>query len=39
VIGLPETYYLDAKGRVVGQTVGELTARKLAAGIARAERG
>jgi cytochrome c biogenesis protein CcmG/thiol:disulfide interchange protein DsbE len=39
VIGLPETYYLDAKGRVVAQTVGELTARKLAAGIARAERG
>jgi cytochrome c biogenesis protein CcmG/thiol:disulfide interchange protein DsbE len=39
VIGLPETYYLDGKGRVVAQTIGELTARKLAAGIARAESG
>ena len=39
LIGLPETYYLDAKGRVVGLTVGALTAPKLAAGIARAERG
>ena len=39
LIGLPETYYLDARGRVVAQTVGELTAHKLAAGIARAERG
>jgi cytochrome c biogenesis protein CcmG/thiol:disulfide interchange protein DsbE len=39
VIGLPETYYLDANGRVVAQTVGELTPRKLAAGIARARRG
>jgi cytochrome c biogenesis protein CcmG/thiol:disulfide interchange protein DsbE len=39
VIGLPETYYLDSKGRVVAQTVGELTPRKLAAGVARAERG
>jgi cytochrome c biogenesis protein CcmG/thiol:disulfide interchange protein DsbE len=39
LIGLPETYYLDGKGRVVAQTVGELTPRKLAAGIARAEGG
>jgi cytochrome c biogenesis protein CcmG/thiol:disulfide interchange protein DsbE len=39
VIGLPETYYLDGKGRVVAQTVGQLTPRKLAAGIARAEGG
>ena len=39
LIGLPETYYLDARGRVVAQTVGGLTERKLAAGIARAERG
>ena len=38
LIGLPETYYLDAKGRVVAQTIGELTARKLAAGIDRAKR-
>jgi cytochrome c biogenesis protein CcmG/thiol:disulfide interchange protein DsbE len=39
LIGLPETYYLDGKGRVVAQTVGQLTPRKLAAGIARAEGG
>ena len=39
LIGLPETYYLDRKGRVVAQTVGQLTPRKLAAGIARAEGG
>jgi cytochrome c biogenesis protein CcmG/thiol:disulfide interchange protein DsbE len=38
LIGLPETYYLNAKGLVVAQTIGELTARKLAAGIALAER-
>jgi cytochrome c biogenesis protein CcmG, thiol:disulfide interchange protein DsbE len=39
LIGLPETYYLDRRGRVVAQTVGELTPLKLAAGIARAEGG
>jgi cytochrome c biogenesis protein CcmG/thiol:disulfide interchange protein DsbE len=39
LIGLPETYYLDRNGRVVAQTVGELTPQKLAAGIARAEGG
>ncbi len=39
LIGLPETYYLDRKGRVVAQTVGQLTPRKLAAGIARAKGG
>ena len=39
LIGLPETYYLDRQGRVVAQTVGELTPQKLAAGIARAEGG
>ena len=38
LIGLPETYYLDTKGRVVAQTIGELTARKLSAGIALAQR-
>jgi cytochrome c biogenesis protein CcmG, thiol:disulfide interchange protein DsbE len=38
LIGLPETYYLDRKGRVVGQTIGELTQRKLQAGISRAMR-
>jgi cytochrome c biogenesis protein CcmG/thiol:disulfide interchange protein DsbE len=38
LIGLPETYYVDRKGRVVAQTIGELTQRKLAAGITRAER-
>jgi cytochrome c biogenesis protein CcmG/thiol:disulfide interchange protein DsbE len=39
LIGLPETYYLDRRGRVVAQTVGELSPQKLAAGIARAEGG
>jgi cytochrome c biogenesis protein CcmG/thiol:disulfide interchange protein DsbE len=39
LIGLPETYYLDRRGRVVAQTVGELTTRKLETGIARAEGG
>jgi thiol-disulfide isomerase/thioredoxin len=39
LIGLPETYYLDRNGRVVAQTIGELTPKKLAAGIARAQRG
>jgi cytochrome c biogenesis protein CcmG/thiol:disulfide interchange protein DsbE len=39
LIGLPETYYLDRRGRVVAQTVGELTPQKLAAGIARAAGG
>jgi cytochrome c biogenesis protein CcmG/thiol:disulfide interchange protein DsbE len=39
LIGLPETYYLDRRGRVVAQTVGELTPQKLGAGIARAEGG
>jgi cytochrome c biogenesis protein CcmG/thiol:disulfide interchange protein DsbE len=38
LIGLPETYYLDRKGWVVAQTIGELTRKKLAAGIARALR-
>jgi cytochrome c biogenesis protein CcmG/thiol:disulfide interchange protein DsbE len=38
LIGLPETYYLDRKGRVVAQTIGELTQRKLEAGITRAMR-
>jgi cytochrome c biogenesis protein CcmG, thiol:disulfide interchange protein DsbE len=38
LIGLPETYYLDRNGRVVAQTVGELTQQKLAAGLNRALR-
>jgi cytochrome c biogenesis protein CcmG, thiol:disulfide interchange protein DsbE len=37
LIGLPETYYLDRRGRIVGQTVGALTQRRLEAGLARAE--
>jgi cytochrome c biogenesis protein CcmG/thiol:disulfide interchange protein DsbE len=36
LIGLPETYYLDARGRVVGRTAGEVSARQLARGIAAA---
>ena len=35
LIGLPETYYLDREGRIVAQTVGEVSRRKLQAGIAR----
>jgi cytochrome c biogenesis protein CcmG, thiol:disulfide interchange protein DsbE len=38
LIGLPETYYLDRNGRAVAQTIGELTQRKLEAGIVRARR-
>jgi thiol-disulfide isomerase/thioredoxin len=38
LIGLPETYYLDRRGHVVAQTIGELTQRKLEAGITRATR-
>jgi cytochrome c biogenesis protein CcmG, thiol:disulfide interchange protein DsbE len=34
--GLPETYFLDVRGRVVAHTVGELSASGLDAGIAKA---
>jgi cytochrome c biogenesis protein CcmG, thiol:disulfide interchange protein DsbE len=39
LIGLPETYYLNAAGRVVGRTAGEVTSAELRRGIARALAG
>ena len=39
LIGLPETYYLSAAGRVVGRTAGEVTSAELRQGIARALAG
>src|SRR5262249_13771264 len=39
LIGLPETYYLDRRGRVVAQTIGEVTQRKLEAGGAPGKSG
>ena len=33
--GLPETYYLDQEGRIVGHSIGEVSRRELEAGIAR----
>lgn len=36
LIGLPETYYLDARGRVVGRTAGEVSSGQLEDGIKRA---
>jgi len=36
LIGLPETYYIDARGRVVGRTAGEVSERQLEHGIAAA---
>lgn len=35
LIGLPETYYLDGAGRIVARTVGQVSNRKLQAGLAR----
>jgi len=37
--GLPETYYLDARGRVVDHAVGEISPEELEAGIASASAG
>jgi cytochrome c biogenesis protein CcmG/thiol:disulfide interchange protein DsbE len=36
--GIPETYYLDARGRVVAHSVGELSRAELESGIAKAVR-
>jgi cytochrome c biogenesis protein CcmG/thiol:disulfide interchange protein DsbE len=35
LIGLPETYYLDRSGRIVALTVGQVSDRKLQAGLRR----
>ncbi len=37
--GIPETYYLDARGRVVAHALGEISPEELEAGIARAVEG
>jgi cytochrome c biogenesis protein CcmG, thiol:disulfide interchange protein DsbE len=37
--GLPETYYLDARGRIVDHAVGEISPEELEAGIANASAG
>jgi cytochrome c biogenesis protein CcmG, thiol:disulfide interchange protein DsbE len=37
--GLPETYYLDARGRIVDHAVGEISPEELEAGIANARAG
>jgi cytochrome c biogenesis protein CcmG/thiol:disulfide interchange protein DsbE len=37
--GIPETYYLDARGRVVVHAVGEISPEELEAGIANAVAG
>jgi cytochrome c biogenesis protein CcmG, thiol:disulfide interchange protein DsbE len=36
ITGLPETYFLDARGRIVAHTVGEITSSELEDGIAQA---
>jgi cytochrome c biogenesis protein CcmG/thiol:disulfide interchange protein DsbE len=37
--GIPETYYLDARGHVVAHALGEVSRQELEAGIARAIEG
>jgi cytochrome c biogenesis protein CcmG/thiol:disulfide interchange protein DsbE len=37
--GVPETYYLDARHRIVAHTIGQLSRRELEVGIATASRG
>jgi cytochrome c biogenesis protein CcmG/thiol:disulfide interchange protein DsbE len=37
--GIPETFFISARGQVVGHVVGALDARQLQAGIAAAETG
>jgi cytochrome c biogenesis protein CcmG/thiol:disulfide interchange protein DsbE len=36
VTGIPETYYLDAAGRVVAHTVGEVSGQELEANVDKA---
>jgi cytochrome c biogenesis protein CcmG/thiol:disulfide interchange protein DsbE len=35
LIGLPETYFLDARGRIVSHTIGEITASEIEDGVAQ----
>ena len=37
--GIPETYFISARGRVVGHVVGVVSARQLAGGVAAARSG
>lgn len=37
--GVPETYFLDARHRIVAHTIGQLSSDELAGGITRARRG
>ncbi len=37
--GLPETFFVDRRGRIVGHVVGEVTAQQLTAGVAAAASG
>ncbi len=39
VTGLPETYFVDARGRVVGHVIGTVDERSLAEGVAAARAG
>jgi len=39
VTGLPETYFIDAKGRVVGHVIGTVDEAQLREGVAAAEAG
>ncbi|MEI7625957.1 MAG: TlpA disulfide reductase family protein [Actinomycetota bacterium] len=39
VTGIPETFFIDAGGQVVGHVVGAITAAQLASGTAAAKRG
>jgi len=37
--GLPETYFIDARGRVVGHVIGQITPEQLMAGVEAARSG
>ena len=37
--GIPETFFVDRRGRVVGHVIGAASSRQLRAGVAAAETG
>lgn len=39
VIGIPETFFIDARGRIVGHVLGVVTSKQLRAGVAAAVSG
>lgn len=39
VVGLPETFFVDARGRVVGHVIGEVSSDQLSEGISAARSG